>query len=96
MIKQTDRNRAKIDTSYEKILPEDEAQEFRKQYESIKFGHGTRCLCGYDLRNEPIVYYIPHGDGWTIREEKEKVWLYVKCPKCGYDMAIWKMGVPRE
>lgn len=79
-----------IDPTYEKILPEAEAQELRKLYLN------TKCLCGHDLAKEPIVYYVPHRDGWTVAGEKERVWLYVKCPKCGYDMAVWKMGVPRE
>lgn len=83
---------AKIDASYEHILPEDEAVEFRRFYEPSR----THCLCGADLSKEPIVYYLPHSAGWTIKTEGEKVWLYVKCPKCGYDMSIWKMGVPRQ
>ena len=87
-------NKAKIDPSYEKELPESEAQEFRKFY-GID-GRRTSCLCGYDLSKEPIVYYLPHSGGWTVKAETEKVWLYVKCPKCGYDMSVWKMGVPRE
>jgi len=84
--------KAKIDPSYEKVLSEVEAQEFRKQYDPKR----TRCLCGHDLSKEPIIYYVPHSDGWTVQGEKTKAWLYVKCPKCGYDMAVWKMGVPRE
>jgi hypothetical protein len=88
-------NKAKIDPSYEKELPEDEAKEFRKQYGSME-KRTTKCLCGFDLKDEPIIYYVPHDAGWTVKGEKEKAWLYVKCPKCGYDMAIWKMGVPRE
>jgi len=87
--------RNQIDPSYEHILPEDEAEEFRKQY-GVVDNRATLCLCGYDLRNEPIIYYVPHSSGWTIKGENDKVWLYVKCPRCGYDMAIWKMGVPRE
>ena len=80
-----------IDLSYyEKVLPENEAEKFRKQYTN------TKCLCGADLSRELIFYYGPHRDGWTVQNESFKVWLYVKCPKCGYDMALWKMGVPRE
>ena len=85
-------NKAKIDTSYEKELPEAEAAKFREQYDADR----VRCLCGYNISKEPIVYYIPHSDGWTVKGEKTKAWLYVKCPNCGYDMAVWKMGVLRE
>jgi len=84
------KDKAKIDESYEFYLPEEEAQRFRKQFTD------TKCLCGYDLKDEPLVYYKKHDAGWKIKGEDEKVWIYVKCPSCGYDMAIWKMGVPRE
>jgi hypothetical protein len=89
------KQKAEIDPSYEKVLPEKEAKKFRKLYGNIE-SRKPLCLCGYDLSKEPIVYYVPHSDGWTVEGETQKVWLYVKCPKCGYDMAIWKMGVPRE
>jgi hypothetical protein len=82
----------KIDPSYEKILPEAEAEKFRKLYNANR----THCLCGKELKDEPIIYYVPHSDGWTVKGETQKVWLYVKCPKCGYDCSIWKLGVPRE
>jgi len=25
-----------------------------------------------------------------------KFWLYVTCPKCKYEWALWKLGVPRD
>jgi hypothetical protein len=81
----------KLDPS-ERILPESEAKRFRAQYDPRQ----THCTCGNDLTLEDILYYVPHSDGWTIAGETEKVWLYVKCMSCGYDMSIWKMGVPRE
>ena len=86
--------KVKIDPSYEKVLPESEAERFRKLYGTD--GRRTTCLCGCELKDEPIVYYVPHSDGWIVKGETQKVWLYVKCPKCGYDMSIWKMGVSRE
>lgn len=75
---------------YERVLPECEAAVFRSQYTR------TTCLCGCDLSEEPIRYYVPHPNGWTVGGELLKVWLYVKCPKCKYDMSIWKLGVKRE
>jgi hypothetical protein len=86
------RKRIIIRDPSERVLPESEAQKFRAQYNLTQ----TDCLCGKNLSLEDILYYVPHGDGWTIQCETEKVWLYVKCPKCGYDMSIWKMGVNRE
>jgi len=78
----------------DKILPENEAHKFRLQYGKDKFA--TQCGCGYDLKEEPIAYYTPHTDGWTVQGEPEKVWLFIHCPNCGNDQSIWKMGVPRE
>lgn len=85
-------NQAKIDPSYEKVSPEWAATKYRKQYQPEQ----THCLCDYDLSKEPIIYYTPHPSGWAIPFEDELCWLYVKCPNCGYDMAIWKLGVKRE
>ena len=80
-----------IDPS-EKFLPEDEARRFRAQYQE----RHTNCICGEDLSQEPILYYVPHSGGWTVECEPEKAWLYVKCMSCGYDCSIWNMGVKRE
>lgn len=86
------KRRINIDPSYEKVLPEWVATKFRKQYQP----DNTHCLCGYDLSKEPIVYYTPHSGGWFVPFEESLCWLYVKCPKCGYDMNLSKLGVPRE
>lgn len=75
----------------DKVLPENIAQRFRKYFEK-----DARCHCGHSLLNEPIMYYVPHSGGWTVDCEKEKAWLFIHCPICGYDMSIWKIGVPRE
>ena len=86
------KGRHQINPEYEFILDEKLAEKIRGQYDPKR----THCLCGYDLQYEDIIYYKPHESGWKIPGETELVWLYVKCPLCGYDMAIWKMGVPRN
>jgi len=55
----------------------------------------TSCLCGRDLKSEPIRYYRNHPAGYMIQGEKYKCWLFISC-KCGRDVALWKTGVPRE
>jgi len=25
-----------------------------------------------------------------------RMWLFIHCPECGYEMALWKIGVPRD
>jgi hypothetical protein len=47
-----------------------------------------------DLSNE-IIWGYPHEAGWEIEESDELQWLYITCPVCGYDHAIWKLGVSR-
>lgn len=52
--------------------------------------------CEASLLEQPFKHYGPHSGGWTLRGYEEKRWVYVTCPKCGYDWAIWKLGAPRE
>jgi hypothetical protein len=37
-----------------------------------------------------------HPVGWTIKGIDRKYWLYITCPKCGYDWALWKLGIGRD
>ncbi|HPF68261.1 MAG TPA: hypothetical protein PLC20_11350 [Flavobacteriales bacterium] len=53
----------------------------------------SRCLCGRDLRGDQVLGY-PHDAGWVT--DAGRMWLYIPCPECGYEMAIWKIGVSRE
>lgn len=65
---------------------EDYAQEIKE----------TTCRwCGADLSKESIMGY-PHSRGWTVYGKKEKYWLYIICPNCQYQWALWKLGVSRE
>lgn len=55
----------------------------------------TKCeWCGYEgLDKEPVQAY-PHYGGWKIQEEFRKQWLFIVCPDCDYEWALWKLGVP--
>lgn len=48
-----------------------------------------------NLKDEPIRAY-PHSDGWKIQGLPGSWWLFIKCPSCGYDWSIWKLGVERD
>lgn len=64
-------------------------QDYRKML------RGKVCRwCNTPLDNVPIQSY-PHGDGWEVKEYPYKMWLYVECPKCKYQWALWKLGIPR-
>jgi hypothetical protein len=60
--------------------------------EAVKLDWKTTCpskKCPHYNQGRP---YNPTTDPCI----EEKCWLYVKCPRCGYDMSVWKMGVSRE
>lgn len=52
------------------------------------------CQCP-GLDKQPIRAYS-HESGWEVEGYHRRQWLYVTCPKCEYDWALWKLGVPRD
>ena len=53
----------------------------------------NKCWCGYEgLRELPIEGY-DHEGGYTILGCEHRQWLFVVCPQCSYEWALWKMGV---
>lgn len=52
----------------------------------------SACLCGKDFAGK-IVRGYPHEGGWDT--PKGRYWLYVVCD-CGYEMALWKIGISRS
>jgi len=49
----------------------------------------THCTCGEPIHPEEIEMY-PHEGGIEIRNQGRQ-WVYIHCPKCGYDWALWKL-----
>ena len=49
--------------------------------------------CGAKLPEKIKAY--KHRYGWYVRG-KGKWWLYITCPKCGYDWNLEKLGLPRS
>lgn len=74
--------------NYETILAPDQAEPFLKQIKKFT------CSCGADLKDQPIIAY-PHGAGWKVKDLDSLQWLYIVCPKCHYQWALWKLGVSR-
>ena len=50
-----------------------------------------KCYCGMEYGDEPIRFY-PHPNGWNIGEDSLQ-WLFIRCPRCKVDVALWKLGV---
>lgn len=51
--------------------------------------------CGYDGLDKLSIQHYGNDDGWKLNGHIQKQWLYVTCPRCDYDWALWKLGVPR-
>lgn len=56
---------------------------------------GKRCCWDYSILATTLNAY-EHDGGWSVRGYKHKLWLSVKCLKCGYDWSLNKLGVPQE
>jgi hypothetical protein len=76
------------------ILTEQQAAPFKAQM--------TKNICLYprhkksvNLNDQPIRGY-PHDGGWKVNGLTGLWWLYIHCPDCGYDWALWKLGVSRD
>ena len=52
----------------------------------------SRCLCGRDLRGDQVRGYR-HEAGWMT--DAGPMWLFIPCPECAYEMALWKIGISR-
>lgn len=75
-------------------LTADQAKPFKTQMvKNICFD--ARHRKSVDLNAEPIKGY-PHDGGWPVVGLQGLWWLYITCPKCGYEWAIWKLGVSRS
>jgi len=71
-------------------LSPEQAEEFEVQIKDNNCG-----FCQTRLEKVPISYYL-HSAGWKIKGLTTGLfWLYKICPGCGYQWALWKLGVPR-
>ncbi len=52
-----------------------------------------KCWCGYKNIHKLPLLSDDHPDGYEIKGFDKKQWLYVLCPQCGYEWAIWKLGI---
>jgi len=42
--------------------------------------------------SQSIQHYNNTG-GWEVKGFQVRQWLYVNCPTCKYDWALWKLGI---
>lgn len=69
--------------------PKPTLEDYRSQIKRDK------CDCGHEGLKSLHIEHYPHGAGWPVQGFPELQWLYVTCPKCKYEWALWKLGVPR-
>ena len=73
----------------DKIIADGLVQHYLEQISDF------RCRwCGADMKGESVHGY-EHVGGWVVHGYDEKQWLYIVCPKCHYQWALWKLGVTR-
>jgi hypothetical protein len=73
------------------------ANEIHKLIHDSKYGRQV-CSCGQDLTGCEIDGYV-HAEGWDVKRldgHMTRYWLYITCPKCKNQWAIWKLGVSRD
>jgi len=65
-----------------------QVKEFLEEY----MGKPITCFCGNTFKMD--TFYgkpsPPHSHA-LMRNNKKWEWLYVKCPRCNYDWAYWKI-----
>lgn len=65
-----------------------------KDYKAIIDNLEPECDCGTPLLPVDLEHY-DHDGGWYVEGFDEKQWLYLECPDCGYQTALWKIGITR-
>jgi len=50
----------------------------------------AKCGCGYRFEQSDIGTY-EHDYGIEVSGEERKQWVYFHCPRCHYDLALWKI-----
>ena len=52
---------------------------------------GCKCeWCHSDLSAGEVKHYR-HPSGLPLKGYKERQWIFIECPKCGYEWALWKL-----
>ena len=55
---------------------------------------GKKCRwCATPLT--PNIHLYDHDCGLEVEGFAQRQWCYVICPKCKYEWAFWKLGIPR-
>jgi len=50
------------------------------------------CKCGQHLPIQTMHSHTDEDDGYRVKGFRTPQWVYLECPKCGYQNAFWKLG----
>ena len=65
-------------------------EEYRKL---LKLNECRRCH--FEGLLQEVISHYPHSGGWKVQGFDKPQWLFIVCPKCKYQWALWKLGVSR-
>jgi len=51
---------------------------------------GRTCFCGTPLEDMELCTY-PHPHGYQLDGQSQPLWVYYKCPSCGYGWSLSKV-----
>jgi len=64
-------------------------------WERILQGKIQTCSCGEPLEYGELASY-DHDGGYHLKGYGKPQWVYLQCPKCGYQWSIWKLRIDLE
>lgn len=64
----------------------------KKLWERVLQSERKTCSCGEPLKNGELRSY-DHDGGWHLKGYSKPQWPYVRCPKCGYELSVWKLRI---
>ena len=48
--------------------------------------------CHYPNIKDCPIEMDEHENGWRVYMKEKRQWLWITCPSCNYQWALWKMG----
>lgn len=76
---------------YNKIMSYPTLEQHRQQITMVN------CRwCQHENIKDCPIEMDEHDNGWQVQGMAKKMWLWITCPGCGYQWALWKLGVGQK
>jgi hypothetical protein len=56
----------------------------------------TKCKHCEDVWLPHEIYAYEHSNGWVVKGYAARQWLFIICPKCGFQWSLWKLGYAQQ